>query len=464
MKKISYKDFCKVSVLILAVFVISGIFIHRAQADTQAALGVTQITATRTFATADNSFSDGWQWVFNVTVPDNQTLLKMKFADWVSGSNIIPAGSNIRIYSAQSVNAFDENHALVVPASGTYTDLMYLNPSVDLDALQGGRQIQIVVEARVPNGSAGGSYTTSYGINTTAPATVNISNLLATYNGTPQGVTITTDPADLATSVTYNGSTTVPTHAGTYTVYAEVTDPGYTGTSSATYTINPAPISAIADPQTKVYDNDPSTDPALTYHSIPTPFAGDSYTGTLARNPGENAGAYPITQGTLALSSDYLLTFVPNLFTITQAPATITLGNTEQTYDKTGKAVTASTTPANLSVDVTYDGSPELPINAGTYSVQAVITDPNYSGSQSGSLLIDPAPLTITAATDTKVYDATTKSSGLPMISSGALISPDTAVLTQTFDTKDVGTGKKIIPNAVITDDNGGNNYHVTYV
>ncbi|MDE2040908.1 MAG: hypothetical protein KGI59_00775, partial [Patescibacteria group bacterium] len=210
MKKISYKDFCKVSVLILAVFVISGIFIHRAQADTQAALGVTQITATRTFATADNSFSDGWQWVFNVTVPDNQTLLKMKFADWVSGSNIIPAGSNIRIYSAQSVNAFDENHALVVPASGTYTDLMYLNPSVDLDALQGGRQIQIVVEARVPNGSAGGSYTTSYGINTTAPATVNISNLLATYNGTPQGVTITTDPADLATSVTYNGSTTVP--------------------------------------------------------------------------------------------------------------------------------------------------------------------------------------------------------------------------------------------------------------
>ena len=59
----------------------SGFFVSHANAQTvdpDAALGVTMITATQTFATADNTYADGWKWVFDVTVPNNQTLLKMK--------------------------------------------------------------------------------------------------------------------------------------------------------------------------------------------------------------------------------------------------------------------------------------------------------------------------------------------------------------------------------------------------
>ncbi len=51
-----------------------------------------------------------------------------------------------------------------------------------------------------------------------------------TYDGTAQPVTVTTVPAGLATSVTYNGSATVPTLPGTYEVVATIEDPNYGGT------------------------------------------------------------------------------------------------------------------------------------------------------------------------------------------------------------------------------------------
>ena len=116
---------------------------------------------------------------------------------------------------------------------------MYINPNTDLNVNQAGRQIQIVVEARIPTGSTGGSYSTSYGINTTATSTISLSDLTQTYDSTAKSVTVTTDPSGLATQVTYNGSATAPTAAGTYTVDAVITDPNYTGTSTATLTINP---------------------------------------------------------------------------------------------------------------------------------------------------------------------------------------------------------------------------------
>ncbi len=97
-----------ISITMAALFVIGGFSVYIAHASS-AVLGVTQITAVQTFATADNTFADGWKWVFDVTVPTNQTVLKMKFADWVNGANIIPAGGNIQIYSEQSTNLATTN-------------------------------------------------------------------------------------------------------------------------------------------------------------------------------------------------------------------------------------------------------------------------------------------------------------------------------------------------------------------
>ncbi len=134
------------------------------------ALLVTKINPVKISASADGTYANGWQWIFDVTVPTSETNLTMKFADWLNGSNTIPAASNMQFFSAQSTNAADQAHAISITAANTYSAVMSINADSDLDAITAGRQIQLTVEVKIPTGSAAGSYSTSYGINTVAPA------------------------------------------------------------------------------------------------------------------------------------------------------------------------------------------------------------------------------------------------------------------------------------------------------
>src|SRR5208283_1125241 len=76
---------------------------------------------------------------------------------------------------------------------------------------------------------------------------------------------------------------------------------------------------------------------------------------------------------------------------------------------------------------------------------------------------IDPAPIIVTAVTDSKIYDGTTASAGVPTLTAGSLIGGDTAAWTQTFDTQNVGTGKTLTPAGTVSDGNGGANYSITF-
>ena len=84
------------------------------------------------------------------------------------------------------------------------------------------------------------------------------------------------------------------------------------------------------------------------------------------------------------------------ILTVSSAPAFVTLGDLQHTYDGQPKAATATTTPAALPVAITYSGSSQVPVNAGSYAVIATITDPNYVGGATNTLTIAPAPQTIT--------------------------------------------------------------------
>ena len=130
-------------------------------------------------------------------------------------------------------------------------------------------------------------------------------------------------------------------------------------------------------------------------------FDSDTFTGALTRNSGEHVGTYNITQGTLALDGNYFPTFVPSTFTITASTSEVSLSNLSQTYGSTG-AVTVTTFPAGLSNTVTYNGLATVPTAAGTYAVVATVTYPNYTGTATGSLVISPLPLTVTATTTAK--------------------------------------------------------------
>ncbi|MFN7873170.1 MAG: YDG domain-containing protein [Cyanobacteriota bacterium] len=99
--------------------------------------------------------------------------------------------------------------------------------------------------------------------------------------------------------------------------------------------------------------------------------------------------------------------------------------------------------------------------DAGNYSFLGGFTTatPNYT--------ISKAPLTISAVTDSRVYDGTTSSSAAPTVTSGELFKGDILTgLRQVFDIKDVlGTNQstlKVSTDYTLTDGNNGNNYAVS--
>ena len=77
---------------------------------------------------------------------------------------------------------------------------------------------------------------------------------------------------------------------------------------------------------------------------------------------------------------------------------------------------------------------------------------------------ITARPITVSAVTDSKTYDGTTSSNGVPSITSGNLVGTDAKSFSQSFDTKNVGTGKTLTAAGRVLDGNGGDNYAVTFV
>jgi predicted outer membrane repeat protein len=83
--------------------------------------------------------------------------------------------------------------------------------------------------------------------------------------------------------------------------------------------------------------------------------------------------------------------------------ATVALSDLSHTYDGQAKSATVTTEPAGLAVVVTYNGSADLPVNAGEYTVVAAINELLYQGSASGTLIIQQRPVTVAADAKTKV-------------------------------------------------------------
>lgn len=98
----------------------------------------------------------------------------------------------------------------------------------------------------------------------------------------------------------------------------------------ANYTINRRLVTVTVDAKTKVYGD---VDPALTYKITSGSLApGESFTGMIARDPGEDVGEYAITQFSLALTGNYNLTFSGANLTITPAQLTFTADSMMKHY------------------------------------------------------------------------------------------------------------------------------------
>lgn len=126
-------------------------------------LKVDSITVVKSDSTADGTWEGGWKYVFHITDPNNEPKIAMKFADWISGTNTIPVANNMRISSLQADNG---GVPIVLTAANTYSTPP-LNMVTDLNAGMAGRQVDVTVEVKIPVGTAAGSYSTTYGVQST---------------------------------------------------------------------------------------------------------------------------------------------------------------------------------------------------------------------------------------------------------------------------------------------------------
>ncbi|MDD4400071.1 MAG: YDG domain-containing protein [Dysgonamonadaceae bacterium] len=139
------------------------VIVDNTPAQGDGSLAVTRISTTKSYGTADDTYPNGWAWVFDITVPTSEELLSMKFSNWISGEDTIATADNMRIYSAESSNASNSSSAIAITSAGTYSSDLTLN--ADLNSSLEGRQVKVIVEMKIPEGSSGASYSASYGVN-----------------------------------------------------------------------------------------------------------------------------------------------------------------------------------------------------------------------------------------------------------------------------------------------------------
>ncbi|MEQ8475756.1 MAG: FG-GAP-like repeat-containing protein [Fulvivirga sp.] len=224
--------------------------------------------------------------------------------------------------------------------------------------------------------------------------------------------TITYSIVGDANGTTISGEEVSLGSAGMVTIRAtQVADGNYTSTTKdIILAIAPKAIDVIAsENQAKVYGN---SDPTFTY--IVTEGAlepGDSFTGLLSRDAGENVGTYALNIGTLSAGTNYNITFISADFTVTAKDLTVTADvNQSKVYGDSDPIFTYTVTTGALETNDSFTGqlSRAAGENVGSYAISegTLSAGANYSITLiSADFAIMAKNLTVTAdVNQNKVY------------------------------------------------------------
>jgi hypothetical protein len=178
-----------------------------------------------------------------------------------------------------------------------------------------------------------------------------------------------------------------------------------------------------------------------------------------------------------AQSANYALASTTAATTANITPRTLIVSATgvDKVYDGTTDATVtlsdnrvAGDTFSESYTTASFASRNAGPANAVSVSGIALTGDDaaNYTHNTTAATQasISARGLTVTAVTDTKLYDGTTSSTGSPTLGGAGLVSGDTAAFTQSFDNKNVGAAKTLTPAGTVTDGNDGLNYNVSLV
>jgi hypothetical protein len=219
-----------------------------------------------------------------------------------------------------------------------------------------------------------------------------------TYNGdgTPSVASNSTSICTVANGVVHYvgvGTCSLTASATAGTNYTAVSD-------TVTFTIGRlTPTIAIANiPSSAIYGG--SFTPSITYNGDGTSSVASNSNSICTVVSGVvhyvGVGTCSLTASATAGTNYASITGTAQSFTVSPASATVTLGNLAQNYTGTPLAVTATTLPTGLTVIFTYTGSNGTaygpsstpPTNGGSYTVVATVSDADYSGSATGTLVI----------------------------------------------------------------------------
>ncbi|WP_205510691.1 MBG domain-containing protein [Longitalea arenae] len=181
-------------------------------------------------------------------------------------------------------------------------------------------------------------------------------------------------------------------------------DLSYIGANLA---ISQRAITVTADAKSKIYGE---SDPVLTYQITSGSLAfTDDFTGSLTRAAGENVGLYAIQQGTLALNSNYDLTYIGANLSISQRAITVTADAKSKIYGESDPALTYQITSGSLAFTDDFTGALTRAAgeNVGLYAIQqgTLTLNGNYNLSYVGAnLSINQRAITVTADAKSKTY------------------------------------------------------------
>lgn len=370
-----------------------------------------------------------------------------------------------------------------------------------------------------------GAYTVKYVSGLTSSYSLVVSPTGPTYTVTPAVLTYTADSASRAygaVSPTLDGSisgfvlgqtaataltgsptwTTTATSASNVGQYA-ITGGGYVSNGNYTFaqapgnatalTINPAALTVTAENDTITYDGlNFSGGNGVTYSGFVNGDGSSALTGALTytgtSQGARNAGIYTITPSGLT-TGNYQITYDSGALTINKADLDVTTSNVTKTYDGTliaiGTPVVTGGTQLFGSDSLSAGTYAFTNANAGSADKTVTVTGVTVSDGNSGgnynvtyvnntASTINPASLTVEAASVTKTYDGTTAATSTPVLVSGTLytnasngnVQDSLGGGTYAFADPNAGIGNKAVTASGVTinDGNGGGNYTIAYV
>jgi filamentous hemagglutinin family protein len=236
--------------------------------------------------------------------------------------------------------------------------------------------------------------------------------------------------------------------------------------------IDPAPLTIAATPQTRVYDG---TTTSSATPSVTGLISGDTIDGLVQEYDSRNAGARTLAVQDFTLNdgndgANYTVSVLGAAGAITPAPLTIAAAPDNKVYDGTTTSAGTPTAAGLFDTDSVTGLSQVFDSkNAGARTLDAtdfVVNDGNGGANYDVSVVsaagsITPAPLTIAAAPDTKVYDGGVSSSATATIA-GLVAGDSVTTLAELFDSKNAGARTLAVTGFTINDGNGGANYSVS--